>query len=125
MPPINLSDAQLSSLAAFLIKLTPENATALHDAPDFAVMGALVYQQNHCNSCHKVNGVGQTVGPPLNGLSKRRSRSWVEDHFLDPAKLSPGSFMPPYKLSRKDLDNLTSYLFALPDNAPQPSTQGF
>jgi ubiquinol-cytochrome c reductase cytochrome b subunit len=125
MPSIALTDAQLNSLAAFLIKLNPDNATALHDAPDFAVMGALVYQNNQCASCHKVNGVGASVGPPLNGVAKRRSRSWVEEHFQDPPKLSPGSFMPAYKFSPKDLDNLTSYLFALPDNPPTPPTQGF
>ena len=125
MPPINLTDAQLNSLAAFLLKLTPENATALNTSPEFAVEGALVYQRNNCGSCHKVNGVGAAVGPPLNGVSRRRSRSWVEEHFADPPKFSPGSFMPAYRLSPKDLANITSYLFTLPDNAPSPATPGF
>jgi len=115
MPPIQLSDRQLNSLAAFLLKLNPSNATALQNAPEFATQGALVYQANQCAVCHMVNGVGMKVGPPLNGLSKRRTRDWVERHFADPQKLSPGSIMPPYKLSPKDLDNLTSYLFALPE----------
>jgi len=115
MPPIQLSNAQLNSLAAFLLKLNPNNATALDNAPDFATQGALVYQANHCGTCHQINGVGMKVGPPLNGLSKRQSRSWVEDHFADPQKLSPGSFMPAYKLAPKDLENLTTYLFALPE----------
>jgi ubiquinol-cytochrome c reductase cytochrome b subunit len=115
MPPIQLTDAQLNSLAAFLLKLNEKNATALDNAPDFAVEGALLYQANHCGACHLVNGVGMKVGPPLNGLSKRQSRSWVEDHFGNPQKMSPGSIMPPYKLAQKDLENLTSYLFALPD----------
>ena len=75
-----------------------ENASALDNAPDFAVQGALVYQANRCGACHVVNGGGMKVGPPLNGLSKRQSRSWVEDHFADPQKMSPGSIMPPYKL---------------------------
>jgi len=115
MPPIQLSNAQLNSLAAFLLKLNPDNATALDNAPEVAVQGALVYQANGCSDCHKVNGVGMAVGPALNGLSKRRSRSWVEEHFVDPPKLSPGSIMPPYKFSQKDRENLTSYLFALPE----------
>jgi len=115
MPPIQLTDAQLNSLAAFLLKLNSNNATALDNTPEFASEGALVYHSNHCNGCHVVNGVGMKVGPPLNGLSKRQSRRWVEDHFADPQKLVPDSIMPAYKLSRKDLENLTSYLFALPD----------
>ncbi len=115
MPPIQLSDAQLNSLAAFLLKLNPGNATALENAPDFATAGALVFQANHCGACHVVNGMGVQVGPPLNGLAARQSRSWVEAHFANPQKLSPGSIMPAYKFSKKDRDNLTSYLFALPE----------
>jgi ubiquinol-cytochrome c reductase cytochrome b subunit len=114
MPPIQLSDAQLNSLAAYLLKLNPDNATALDNAPRFATEGALVYQANHCGSCHMVNGMGMKLGPALNGLAKRQSRSWVEEHFADPQKLSPGSFMPSYQLSAGDMENLTSYLFALP-----------
>ena len=41
MPPIQLSDSQLNALAAFLLKLNARNATALDNAPDFAVEGAL------------------------------------------------------------------------------------
>ncbi|HKE25470.1 MAG TPA: c-type cytochrome, partial [Bryobacteraceae bacterium] len=115
MPAIQLSDSQLNSLAAFLLKLNPDNASALDSTPDFAAVGALVYQNNHCAGCHKINGVGMTVGPPLNGLAKRQTRSWVVAHFADPQKLSPGTVMPPYKLSQKDLDNLTAYLFSLPE----------
>jgi mono/diheme cytochrome c family protein len=115
MPSIQLTDAQLNSLAAFLLKLNSNNATALDNAPEFATEGALVYLANHCGGCHMVNGVGMKVGPPLNGLSKRQSRTWVEDHFADPRKLVPDSIMPAYKLSPKDLENLTSYLLALPE----------
>jgi ubiquinol-cytochrome c reductase cytochrome b subunit len=115
MPPIQLTDAQLNSLAAFLLKLNERNAAALENAPDFAVQGALVYQANQCSSCHLVNGGGMRVGPPLNGISKRQSRSWVEDHFANPQKMVPGSIMPAYKLRPRDLENLTSYLFALPE----------
>jgi hypothetical protein len=39
----------------------------------------------------------------------------VEQHFLDPQKLSPGTPMPPYKLSPTDMSNLTSFLFSLPE----------
>jgi cbb3-type cytochrome oxidase cytochrome c subunit len=39
----------------------------------------------------------------------------VERHFADPQKLVPGSTMPPCKLASKDLENLTSYLFSLPE----------
>jgi ubiquinol-cytochrome c reductase cytochrome b subunit len=115
MPPIQLSDSQLNTLAAFLLKLSPENATALVSSPDFELQGAIVYQAQGCGDCHKVNGAGQDVGPSLNGLARRRTRNWVEEHFADPPKLSPGSIMPPYKFPPRDMDNLLAYLFTLPE----------
>ncbi len=115
MPPIQLDDDQLSSLAAFLLKLNPKNASALQNAPEFAAAGALVYQAHRCGECHSVNGVGEEVGPALNGLAARRSRSWVIQHFADPNKLSPGTRMKPYPLPPRDMENLTAYLFSLPE----------
>ncbi len=114
-PPVALGDAQLNSLAAFLLKLNPENSTALAEAPEFAVRGAHGLPGGHCAACHMVNGVGMKVGPPLNGLAKRQTRSWVDDHFANPQKLSPGSIMPPYQFSDEDKRNLTAYLFSLPE----------
>ncbi|MGD0498842.1 MAG: cytochrome b N-terminal domain-containing protein [Bryobacteraceae bacterium] len=117
MPAIQLSDAQLNELAAFLLRLNPRNASALQNAPEVVTRGAQIYQANQCGACHAVNGSGASVGPALNGLSKRRARSWVEQHFADPAKLSPGSMMPPYRLSSSDMDAMVQYLFSLPDQA--------
>jgi len=115
MPPIQLSDAQLNTLAAFLLKLNPQNAVALQSAPEFAVSGALIYQKSQCGSCHLVNGVGVKLGPPLNGLKRRRTEQWVEQHFRDPQALSPGSIMPPYRFTPSEMQKLVSYLFVLPE----------
>jgi ubiquinol-cytochrome c reductase cytochrome b subunit len=115
MPAIQLSDAQLNTLAAFLLKLNPRNAEALQSAPDFAVEGALIYQKNQCGSCHVVNGVGVKLGPPLNGLKRRRTQEWVEKHFQNPQALSAGSIMPSYKFSPSDMRNIVSYLLVLQD----------
>jgi len=115
MAPVQLTDGQLANLAAFLLKLNDRNASALENAPEFATEGVLIYQANHCAACHMVNGAGQKLGPVLNGLAKRQGRSWVVGHFMDPQKLAPGTIMPPYKLPQKDLEALTTYLFALPE----------
>jgi ubiquinol-cytochrome c reductase cytochrome b subunit len=114
MPPIHLTDAQLSVLSAFLLKLTPENANALSQVPDSAILGAQIYQANGCSGCHRVNGVGGAIGPPLNGLARRHPKEWVEQHFLDPKALVPGSLMPSFHFPQHDRDVLTSYLLSLP-----------
>jgi ubiquinol-cytochrome c reductase cytochrome b subunit len=114
MPPIHLGLPELNALSAFLLRLTPENAQKLVDAPPEIVDGAQVYVTHLCASCHRVNGVGGESGPPLNGLSARRSREWIEKHFEAPQKLSPGSIMPPYRFSPAQRDAIVSYLLALP-----------
>jgi ubiquinol-cytochrome c reductase cytochrome b subunit len=116
MPPILLSDSQLNALAAFLLKLTPRNAQAIGNAPDFAVQGAMLFQTGNCGACHLANGVGMKIGPPLNGLARRRTKEWVSQHFANPQALSPGSIMPPYQFPGKEMDSIVDYLFTLPDS---------
>ena len=104
----------MNTLAAFLLELNPGNAKTFEAAPGFATEGAQIYQANGCGNCHMVNGVGMKVGPSLNGVSGRHSREWIEKHFADPPALSPGSMMPPFKFSPREMDNIVSYLFSLP-----------
>ena len=114
MPPIHLSDSQLNALASFLLKLNEKNAAAMESSPQFAVEGAMIYQQNKCGACHQVNGAGVKMGPTLNGVGQRRSREWIEQHFREPQKLSPGTVMPPYRFSTREMDRITSYMLAIP-----------
>jgi ubiquinol-cytochrome c reductase cytochrome b subunit len=117
MPPIALASEQMNSLAAFLLKLNPDNASSLlNQTPEFAIAGAMVFEQRACINCHRVNGNGMSVGPLLNGLARRHTKDWVKEHFTDPKKLSPGSIMPAYKFSPAELESLTTYLFALPSD---------
>ncbi len=114
MPAVQLTDAQLNALAAFLLKLNPANAAALQAAPQAMVEGAVVYQNNDCGSCHRVNGQGTAFGPALDGVASRHPREWIEAHFRDPAKMTPGSPMPAFNFSARDMDRVTNYLMALP-----------
>jgi ubiquinol-cytochrome c reductase cytochrome b subunit len=113
MPPMELSTSDANEVSALMLKLTPEFGNVVATTPDFVVQAAALYQKNSCGSCHKVNGVGQTMGPPLNGISQRRSEQWAIDHFNKPQALSPGSPMPPYKFAPKDMDAMVNWLFTL------------
>ena len=114
MPPVQLDDSALSALSAFVLKLTPQNERDLLSAPDGVVQGAMVYQKNHCDACHQINGVGKKLGPALDGIGQHRDRAWLEKHFENPKAMSPGSFMPPYKFSAQDMDAICKYLLQLP-----------
>ena len=115
MQPVNLTGPQLNDLAAAMLSLTPDNGDVITTTPAFVADGAAVYQMNFCFACHMVNGVGGKTGPALNGLSGRRTEAWTAEHFANPQKMSPGTSMPPYKLSQIDMQNIVSYLFTLPD----------
>jgi cbb3-type cytochrome oxidase cytochrome c subunit len=109
-----LKGPELRGLVTFVIKRGDAALKAWSSAPQAAVEGAMVYQANQCAACHKLNGVGMQTGPPLNGVADHRNREWLEGHFADPQKFSPGSTMPDYKLSSHDLDRLTSYIMQIP-----------
>jgi len=114
MPPIDLPTADLNALSLFVLKLTPQNEAALLTAPDFVTQGATVYQANHCDSCHRIDGTGSTLAPALDGVGLRHDRAWLEKHFADPAGVTKGSIMPAYKFSAVDLDAICKYLLQLP-----------
>jgi len=114
MPPIQLNNDQLNALSAFLLQLTPENASALDSVPTIAVKGAQIFVNRGCGMCHMVNGVGAKFGPALNGVSRRHTKEWVDKHFANPLALSPGSAMPPFQFSPEEMNAIVSYLFSLP-----------
>lgn len=114
MPPLQLKDPELNALSAFVMKLTPENEDSIMAAPDYVVQGGLVYQTNHCDSCHQISGVGQKLGPALDGVGQRHDRAWLEQHFRDPQGTSKGTIMPPYKFSDAEMDAICKYLLQLP-----------
>jgi mono/diheme cytochrome c family protein len=114
MSPVQLSDANLNALAAFLLKLTPDNASDVASVPDSVVHGAQIYEAQGCGNCHMVNGVGAKLGPPLNGLAQRRDAQWVAKHFVNPSAMSPASIMPPTQLPPSDMQALVDYVLSLP-----------
>ncbi len=113
-PPEALTDEQVKILAAFVAERSAKAVDAWQNAPQNAVEGALIYQANDCGSCHKLNGVGDELGPALNGVGERHDRSWIEQHFADPPKYSPDSIMPAFQFKPGELKLITDYIAAIP-----------
>jgi mono/diheme cytochrome c family protein len=76
--------------------------------------GRHLFETQGCRGCHKLNGVGGSIGPDLSeeGAS-RRSPEWLERHFLAPNQVSAGSAMPNYHFSREQARDLTYYMLSL------------
>jgi len=113
--PAALKDQQVNSLISLVTKRDEQGLDAWESAPPEAAAGAMIFAANDCASCHAINGSGGNEGPPLNGVSRRHTRDWIEQHFSDPPKFSPGSEMPDYHFNKQDMDLLVNYLLAIPN----------
>ncbi|MGB8479679.1 MAG: c-type cytochrome [Acidobacteriaceae bacterium] len=76
--------------------------------------GRRLFETEGCRGCHKLNGVGGSIGPDLTeeGTSQR-SPQWLERHFLAPNVVSAGSAMPNFHFTREQARALTYYMLSL------------
>lgn len=78
------------------------------------VRGGELVAKYACKTCHRIHGEGGAIAPDLSFVADRRpERAWHEKHFRDPPSVSPGSFMPKFPLSNKEIHDLTSYVLTL------------
>lgn len=76
--------------------------------------GRRLFETQGCRGCHKLNGVGGSIGPDLTSEgANRRSPKWLESHFLEPNTVSPHSPMPNFHFTREQARALTFYMLAL------------
>ncbi len=99
--------------------------------------GWRLIERHGCLGCHVLDGKGGTLGPELTRIGEkthhefsfahmshhdhggpRRVTEWLEEHFLDPAGVSPGSSMPKLDLSRQDAEALTAVMLSLRSKNP-------
>ncbi|MCC6746121.1 MAG: c-type cytochrome [Deltaproteobacteria bacterium] len=113
-----LGDDELAALKAFL--------TVQVGAPRL-IEGKLLSLSLGCRGCHRVGGVGGEEGVPLDGLGRKAAReldyrgvrgphtlaNWLREHFLDPARVVPGSEMPRLGLKPQEAERLTTYMLSL------------
>lgn len=84
--------------------------------------GEALFKLRRCAGCHQAGGDRASVeatgaGPDLSTVGARRDWVWIQSHMLNPQSLSPGSTMPPYRLSRREAQAITAYLLTLVDSA--------
>jgi mono/diheme cytochrome c family protein len=74
--------------------------------------GKQLFETAGCRGCHKLEGAGGNLGPELDKVGARRSPSWLKEHFLAPAAVTPGSGMPPQKFAEPDLDAIVLFMLS-------------
>ena len=75
--------------------------------------GRTLVQQRGCIGCHVVEGQGGTMGPPLDGVSDRRSEAFVIRQLRNPQANNPASLMPNLGLDPAEIETIWVYLQTL------------
>lgn len=108
---VRLTDSDRGSLvAAHSIAVYLRTRPPL-DLTPMELEGAGLYAVSGCGGCHSLLGGGGVRGPSLSQVGSKRDQAWLIEHFRDPAKMSPGSKMPPVDyLSEAELEALSQFL---------------
>jgi cbb3-type cytochrome oxidase cytochrome c subunit len=76
--------------------------------------GEAIYKAQGCSACHRIGGVGGTIGPDLSDVGRKRDKAWIVQQLIDPKAHDPKSIMPSFaKLQQKDREDLAEYLVSL------------
>lgn len=113
--PVAVSAGAMFLAVVFtLLGISLKNLHAVPREDPSVARGRALFAQHHCAACHKIHGEGGKVGPDLSYVGDDRpDRDWHVRHFRDPQSVSPGSIMPKFSLSDKDITDLTSYMLSL------------
>ncbi|MBI4519054.1 MAG: c-type cytochrome [Deltaproteobacteria bacterium] len=85
------------------------------DVPEAEALakGKRLFEDLGCRGCHRLGGEGNSIGPELDRVGRRRTPNWLLQHFRDPAKSTPGSLMPPLRVTDEEVEQLTVYMMSL------------
>jgi len=105
-----------------LLGISIRDLHALPKVDPSLARGKVLFAQHHCLACHSLHGEGGKVGPDLSYVGDRRTdRDWHIRHLRDPASVSPGSIMPKFPLSDREVNDLASFLLSLKGAAAAPT----
>ncbi len=97
-----------------LLGISVRNMYAVPRIDPAVARGKALYAESGCAGCHRIHGAGGAVAPDLSFVGDARpEQEWHLKHFKDPQSVSPGSFMPKFPLTDRQLHDLTSYMLSL------------
>ena len=56
-----------------------------------------------CQGCHRVGGVGGSIGPDLKGVFDRQPEEWIRTQIQTPKEHNPKTVMPQFGLSDSEV----------------------
>ena len=119
MPNLHLKDQEIADVIAFLTWVNGIDTNNWPPKPMVAAAtgvkpGEDLFKAQGCSACHRIGGVGGTIGPDLSGVGRRRGKAWILQQLTDPKSHDPNSIMPSFaKLPQRDRDDIADYLAGL------------
>jgi nitric oxide reductase subunit C len=120
MPNLRLTQQEIADVIAFL---TWVNGIDTNNWPPKPLVlsaatapnpGERLLRTNGCQACHRIGGIGGSVGPDLTQVGTRRDAAWIEAQLKNPKSHDPNSTMPSFaQLPKQDIDDLVAYLAGL------------
>ena len=109
-PAFAPSPENLKAISLYLVRLNPNSPAVGLSGITGAQLGRIVYVREDCITCHEID----FTGPDLFGVTDRRDRKYLIDHFKDPKAFDPNTIMPSYaSLPEEELHALVDYLATL------------
>jgi len=125
MPNFGLSDDDARDISGFIASQSTGDQLASMPgsvAGDSAIeQGLKLYGESFCASCHAMRNasgtiVGGNIGPELTRVGSKVKPEWLAAWLKNPAQYLPGTAMPHFRLSPKDLEQLTAFLGSKKDD---------
>ena len=112
--------AEVNAIAEYIYDNSkPYNAFATH-TPGDAERGKELIKEVGCMSCHGVEGyaseskkIDAHSAPYLTGLGSKVDKDWLVSWLLKPSHYNPKTIMPSFRLSKKEADDIATYLLSL------------
>ncbi len=112
MPNFAFSPTELDDLLKHMTKMkravNSEEILATNSDPIKA--GEALFDAYDCLACHRIGDKGRFVGPNLTWVGIRKPQAWEATWLTDPSAYKPGTFMPNFHLSSKEVEALTAFL---------------
>lgn len=111
MPELNLLDEEIYSLIAYLRDIAGGGIV-----PSIAMK---VFEEN-CQTCHRLKGMGEDVGPDLSRIGDFREVGWLKAYIENPQQIYSDSSMPGFEtvLKIEEIEILARFLAAQKEVRP-------
>ena len=73
--------------------------------------GGLLFRESRCVTCHLVEGKGGYLAPELSGITSKVSKKWLYSWIKDTHYFQPGTKMPQFNFSEKQISDLVEYMW--------------